>query len=203
MFLGPFKDILPPSVLAGLLAWGAANYVLIAPTIGGRIVHADHMAACVANVQALAVQGREQELASIGAPNIDYQAEFGLRQAEGILNSPLMGWAVDASQGMVDAIGIDMQGSLAAARQQYDAGKRAAHAAYDAAQERIHSMSAARIASADDLCGCIAQTAIEQTRTDWAIFTGTLMVYIPEPVDAFEIKMAAVARSGACEGAPQ
>lgn len=199
MFFGPFKDVLPSSVLAGLLVWGGANYVLIGPTIGERIVRADHLAACSANVQALAEQSRDQELASLSLPDIDYQAEHALRQAEGLLNSPFVGWARGASQGMTDAFGLDLNGGIAAARQQYEAGKRAAGAAYEAANEKIRAMTAVRIASADDLCSCIAQSAIEETRTDWAIFTGTLMFYTPAPVDAFEVKMGAVARSGACE----
>ncbi|MET3662869.1 hypothetical protein [Aquamicrobium ahrensii] len=199
MFFGPFKDIVPPSVLAGLLVWSGVNYLLIGPTIGGRIVLADYLPACTANVQAMAEQARDQELASLSLPSIDYQAEHALRQAEGLLNSPFMGWAAGASQGMADAFGLDVHGSLGAARQQYEAGKRAAGAAYETAQERIRSATAARLASADDLCACIAQTAIEESRTDWAIFTGTLMFYTPAPVDAFEVKMGAVARSGTCE----
>lgn len=200
MFFGPFKDVLPPAVIAGLLVWGGGNYVAIAPTIGGRIVAADYLPACSANVQALAEQTRDQELASLSLPSIDYQADYALRQAEGLLNSPLMDWARGASQGVGDLLGLDMHGSIAAARHQYEAGQRAAGAAYQSAQERILNATTARIRSADDLCACIGQTAIEETRTDWSIFTGTLMFYKPAVIDAFEVKIGAVARSGVCEG---
>jgi len=197
--LSIFTDTLPKSVLAGALVWAGANYALIGPAIGERIVQADYLAACTANIHALAEQARDHDMASLPPPNIDYQADHALRQAEGLLNSPFMGGAAGASQGMGDMFGLDMQGSIAAARQQYEASRRAAGAAYEAAHERIRSMTAARIASADDLCACIGQAAVEDSRADWAIFTGTLTLYTPAPVEAFEVRMGAIARSGACE----
>ena len=49
-------DVVPRALLAGGLAWGAVNYVLIGPKLAERVAAADHMPACTANVAALAAR---------------------------------------------------------------------------------------------------------------------------------------------------
>lgn len=199
-FFGLFKDVFPSAMLAGLLVWAGANFFFIGGKIGARVVRADYLVACTANIKELAEQARGEKLAAIPEPSIDLMQEFALRQAEGILNSPFMDWARGASQGAADIFGLDVGGAAAAARQQIEAGQRAAGRAQRAAQEAVRKQTAARIASADELCSCIGETAIAETRTDWAIYTGTLTLYTPPPIESFSGKMAAVAKSGVCEG---
>lgn len=198
--LSLFTDTLPKPMLAGAFIWAGTHYFVLGPAMGERIVRADYVPACTANVQALAEQAREQRLASLPLPQVDHQAESALRFTETMLSGPLGQWAIGASQGMDQLFGLDVPGSVSQARHQYEAAKRAAAEAYEAARERVKAASAQQIASAGDLCGCIAQAAIEQTRTDWALFTGTLALYTPAPVESFGITMGAVARAGTCEG---
>jgi len=203
-FFGPFQTVIPPAMLASALVWGGANYFLIGPKIGERVVRADYLASCSADVKALAGAARDKKMAAIPLPSIDPMQEFARRQTEGILNSPFMKWAEGASRSsgrsLGDIFGLDLGGAAAAAREQFEANQRAAGKAFRDAQAAVRKQTEARIASADDLCACIGQTAIEETRTEWAIFTGTLTLYTPAPIESFKGAMAAVAKSGVCEG---
>ena len=40
---------------------------------------------------------------------------------------------------------------------------------------------------------------IEQTRTDWALFTGSLTLYVPATVSGFDREIGTVLKAGACQ----
>ncbi len=99
---------------------------------------------------------------------------------------------------MADIFGIDQAAN--AALEQMDHAKRTARRAYDAARVRIKAETDAQVAGAGDVCACVADAAIAQTRTDWAIYAGTLTLYEPAPVANFSQTMAKVHGAGACAG---
>ncbi len=48
------------------------------------------------------------------------------------------------------------------------------------------------------MCGCVADAAIADTRTDWAIYSGTLTFITPASVKAFDQRMGQAFNAGAC-----
>ena len=199
MLISLFKDVAPPVVLAGGIVWAGANYLLIAPKIAERVVAADHLDQCRADQESLIAQAGKDAVAGLELPSIDPAQELALRQVEGLMNSPLMGWARGASQGMDRMLGIDIDGTLAAAREQVEEARRAGQQAFDRAKKRLEEKTKAQLASAGDLCTCAAGEAIEQTRTDWALFTGSLTLYVPATVSGFDREIGTVLKAGACQ----
>lgn len=198
-FLGPFGDVLPRALLAAIGIWAAANYFVIGPELGSRVARADHVPACEANFRDMVRDAAREKHASIPLPTLDPMQEYAIRQGEQLLNSPLMQWAQGASRGMGEAIGIDVQGGFDAARRTYAANKRAAEEAYRLAKEEVRAWGERQAAAAGDVCGCLAEMAVNQTRADWAMFSGSLTLIEPEPVVSLPRLMAQLQRDGACK----
>ena len=176
-FLGPFGDVLPRALLAAIGIWAAANYFVIGPELGSRVARADHVPACEANFRDMVRDAAREKHASIPLPTLDPMQEYAIRQA----------------------IGIDVQGGFDAARRTYAANKRAAEEAYRLAKEEVRAWGERQAAAAGDVCGCLAEMAVNQTRADWAMFSGSLTLIEPEPVVSLPRLMAQLQRDGACK----
>lgn len=199
MLSSPFPvDILPKAFVAAGLVYGVAHYGLIGVKIGERVVAADHIPVCRADLVELAQKAGEQKRAAIPLPTIDPMQEYAIRQAEQIYNSPFMIWAQGASQGLADGLGLNPRGAADALRETYQANKRAAQDAHRIAQEKVRAWTAAQVDAAGDTCACLGQKAIEANRTDWALYTGSLTLYQPAAIASFEQQMANVLESGTC-----
>lgn len=57
--------------------------------------------------------------------------------------------------------------------------------AYSRTVDQIKAATAVRIGSAGDLCGCLADSALSETRNDWTIFTSTLGIVRPATIQNF------------------
>lgn len=198
-FLGPFGEVLPRALLAAILCWAAANYFVIGPGLGARVALADHVPVCEANFKDMAVAVGEEKLASIPMPTIDPMRDYAIRQSQQFLGSPLMQWAQGASRGMADAFGIDVQGGVNAARQTYEANKRAADEAVRRAKDQVRDWTAQQINAAASVCSCLADMAIGESRSEWAMYSGSLTLIEPEPVKTLARRMAQLQRDGACK----
>jgi len=82
-----------------------------------------------------------------------------------------------------------------------DRGKQAAKDAYRNSLERLQAETATNLARSASVCGCLADAAISETRTEWAIFTGTVGLVRPSPITAFGRKMTDLHDAGRCSPA--
>lgn len=195
-----FSDIAPKALLAAVAVWAGANYIVIGPDVASRVVRADYLPICEGNFKAMVAAAGEERERSLAVPSLDAAQEFALSQLDAFQNNPMMGQLRGASGPLGTMIG-DMLGidrATAFARQQYEDGKRAARAAYNAAQERIRQETATTLGKAGNVCGCVADAAIADTLTDWAIYSGTLTFIKPASIKAFDQRMRQVFNAGAC-----
>ncbi|MCR5858268.1 hypothetical protein [Mesorhizobium sp. J428] len=197
--LKDIADIAPKALVVSIIAWGGANYFIIGPEIASRVVRADHVPLCEGNFKNLVAKAADEQAASIPLPQIDAAQEFAADQARRMLNSPFMNDLRGMSQGMGDYFGFDgtVQQTFALIEQQ----KRAAREAYERSLAQLKDKTASDLARAGDVCGCVADQAIGETRTDWAIFSGTLSVIRPTSLKLFDQKMVRVHASGGCTAA--
>ncbi|TAA53901.1 hypothetical protein [Shinella sp. JR1-6] len=190
-----FSDIAPKALLASLTVWAGANYVVIGPEVASRVARADYLPICEGNFKAMVAAAGEERASQVRMPKLDAMQEFAIGQARELYNSEWMD-NLRAMSGGKDLFGFD-KGARLALRQIEDA-KRAAKAAYETAQARIKAETATTLGKAGDMCGCVADAAIADTRTDWAIYSGTLTFITPAGVKAFDQRMGQAFNAGAC-----
>ena len=70
--------------------------------------------------------------------------------------------------------------------------------AYRRAIDTIDAETASRLGTAGDHCGCVADTAIAETRTEWAIYAGSLGVIRQDRIRDFDAVMARTSGHGDC-----
>lgn len=199
MPFGPLPiDIFPKALVAAGVVWGAANYFVVGPTLASRIVRADYLPACETNFREMTAKAGEARQKSLTLPSIDPAQEFAAEQAQRVLDSPAMEQLRILSGGLAESFGLDMAGAAREAMRQVEASKRAAQKSDDDALATIKAETASSLASAGSVCGCIGDAAIEEARTEWAIFSGTLSMVRLAPLDRFDEKMAEVHGSGVC-----
>ena len=197
--LKEFSDIAPKALLAGIAVWGIINYAVIGPEVAARVVKADLIPACETNIKALIAKASEAKLNAVKKPALNANDEFAMRRLDALRSNPLMNQLRTMGGGRSGLGGIfDLNGMADAASEQYHAARQAATDAYRNALEAVKRETATELGKAGDLCGCLADAAISDTRTDWAIFSGTLGLVKPAPLKTFDAKMADKHRAGAC-----
>lgn len=192
-------DTLPKPVLAGLTVWAGVSYFVTGPEAGTRISRADFVPACASRFKDVAMQAGEERLRSLPMPSFDPMQELAIAQARRLQNNPFMDQLRIMSGGRGDIFGLGETAN--AALRQIEQTRRAAERAYDASLEKIRQETAGRVARADDVCSCVADMAVSQTRLDWAIYAGSLTLIAPQPVKAFDEQMARVYSAGSCTAA--
>ena len=190
-----FSDIAPKALLASVAVWAGANYVVIGPEVAVRVARADYLPVCEGNFKAMVAAAGEERASQVRMPKLDAMQELAIEQARNLYNSEWMDQLRIMSGGK-DPFGIDKGASLVL--QEIEDSKRAAKAAYEAAQARIKQETATTLGKAGDTCGCIADVAIGETKTDWAIYSGTLTFITPAGVKAFDQRMGQAFNAGAC-----
>ena len=190
-----FSDIAPKALLASLTVWAGVNYVVIGPEVASRVARADFVPVCEGNFKAMVAAAGEERASQVRMPKLDAVQEHLLGQARDLYNSEWMDQLRIMSGGR-DWFGLDRGAGIAL--EQIEETKRAAKAAYEAAQERIKQETATTLGKAGDVCGCVADAAIAETRTDWAIYSGTLTFITPASVKAFDQRMGQAFNAGAC-----
>lgn len=194
--LSILTDTLPKPVLAGAALWAGVSYFATGPEFAARIARADYMPACTANIHAAARQAGEQRARAVPMPGLDPMDEYAAAQVRRLQNNPLMDHLRAMSGGRGDLFGINDAAN--AALERLEQARRQAKEAYESSLARIRQETATHLARAGDVCGCIADAAIAETRTEWAIYAGTLTLIEPRPIEAFDEKMAQVQGAGAC-----
>lgn len=196
--LKDLSDIAPKAVAAGALLWAGANYLLIGPEVATRVARADHIPACEADIKTLIAKAGETRLSEVPLPVFDPAREMAMEQLQAFQNNPMMN-QLRAMSGQLGGA-FNMDGAANSAMRQYRQAKQAAKDAYQRTLEKVKQETATELGKAGDVCGCLADAAISDTRTEWAIFSGTLGLIKPAPLKAIDAKMADAHRAGACTG---
>lgn len=197
--LSILTDTLPKPVLAGAALWAGVSYFLVGPEAATRIARADFVPVCEANIKTLTMQAGDARLRALPKPSLNPMQEHAADTVRRLQNNPFMNQLRMMGGGMGDLFGID--GAANAALAQMEQARRTAKAAYDQARARIKAETAGALAKAGDVCSCMADAAIAQTRTDWAIYAGTITLFQPAALKNFGQAMAQAHGAGGCDAA--
>jgi hypothetical protein len=189
-------DVLPKSALAAILLWAIAHYFLVGPEIAARVVAADHLPVCESGFKDIALAAAEQRARALEIPGLDPAKEIALEQLQAFQNNPMMRELRQMSGELGDIFGLDQTAN--AAIRQYEKAKERAKRLYEEELGRIKAETASRLGEAGSVCGCVADTTISETRSDWAIYSGTLGLIRTAPIEGFDQRMRLAMRSGAC-----
>jgi hypothetical protein len=196
--LGLLRDVAPRALLAGAALWGGANYLFVGPGIGARIVNVDHLPVCERNHEAMILAAAKDRAADLPSPSGDPVKEMATDLLRQTMDSPLMK-SMEVMSGELNGIfPIGKLTDIAIAKEEQAA--KAAKEAYDRSVERLKRETATSLANSGTVCGCVADAAIEATRTEWAIWTGTLTLVRPAPIQNFDQRMGEAHASGRCNG---
>jgi hypothetical protein len=191
-----FTDVLPKHVLAALLLWGIAHYFLIGPELAARVVRADYQPICESDFKKIALAAGDDRVRALELPGLDPAKEMALEQLRAFQTNPMMRQLRQMSGELGDVFGVDAAAN--AAIRQYEKAKARAERLYEEQLARLTTESASRLGEAGSVCGCVADATIDETRRDWAVFSGTLGLIRTMPLEAFDQRMAQVMRAGAC-----
>ena len=186
MLLNQLAEIAPTGVVIAAVAWGALSYVVTGPELAARISNADYVQDCKANLATSIAESFEQELQTAGRPSAEEQQsaavapyidqmyqQYGDQMA-----------ALDALTGGAYSVGLEVTRKAASDAQQL---REQASAALVAQRENA-------VATAPDQCSCQVVATLAETKTDWAIFAGTLGFVEQDGVSNFSSMMRTHAR---------
>lgn len=188
MFTFP-AEILPKSAAFGGVLWASFSFFVLGPEVAARVAQVDHLPVCSANYTRLVRVAAEEELQSLPAP--DAEAGMALDSVEILMDNPLMG-----ELGKLGGFGDMISGSVRQAREQ----QRAAQEKYERAKAEIEANTRRKLGNSNGFCGCVADAAIDKSRTDWALFAGSLGVFSSSKVENFGEAMTNPENVGACMG---
>lgn len=187
-------EVLPRAALATLLLHGGVSYLVVGPTLATRIVSVDFVPACERNHQRATLAAVEDQRRRIAAPSFDPPKEIAAELLRSFRNSAIL-------RGL-DPLGGGLLGKSAdALLGQQERVTQAAREAYDNSVERLKRETATRLASAGTLCSCVADAAIAETRTEWAVYAGTISLVRLQPLQDFSRRMEQIQASGQCSTA--
>ncbi len=189
-------NVAPKEVLAAAFAWGLTHYFLIGPEIATRVVAVDHLPICESGFTDNVLAEAEQRVGALELPGLDPAKEIALEQLRTLQTNPMMRELRQMSGGLSDVFGFDQAAN--AAIRQYEKAKAKAARLYEEELARLKAETASRLGEAGSVCGCVADAAIAETRSDWAIYSGTLGLMRTAPIEAFDQRMALALRAGGC-----
>jgi hypothetical protein len=189
-------ELLPRAALCFALLYGGASYLVVGPGIAARVVAVDYLPACERNHGAATLAAAEDRRRRIAPPALDPSKEMASRLLRGFRDSPLMR--------ELEPLGGGLLGETAGAViDRYEGAQAAVRDAYDRSLESIERETATRLAAAGTVCGCVADLAIADTRTEWAIYSGTFSLIRPAPLQDFSQRMEHIQASGQCSSAKE
>lgn len=167
MFDIPF-DILPKAAVPAVMATSLFAYFVAGPEIGSRIARADYLPACQGEVAAMIAAGAGERSSTLDAPAADDGKADAADQLRALLASPVYETMRQnpITRPVVEALKAKLRG--------FEGARDAARKAKEAARRQVDAWTATNLARTGSVCGCMADRAIAEARTDWAIFAGTL-----------------------------
>ena len=188
------SELVPASVALSALLWSGVSYFATGPEIASRTVRADHLPTCEAGYEDAVTREADRRRAAVPVPAIDPMQEGALDELRRFQGSPL-------GQSMRDHPLEQLFGfgrSFDLVERQFQEQRVRAEQAYRRAMERIEAEKATRLGAAGDHCGCIADSAIAETRTEWAIYAGSLGLLRQDRIRDFDAVMARTSARGDC-----
>jgi hypothetical protein len=174
-----FTDFVPKEVAFSLIAYAAFSYFVSGETMASRVAMADHVPGCQANIAEEIRRATQAEIAALSTPG---ERAANTNEANAFLGM-LRGHEV------YEGLDILTGGSFTYLEGEIARQRRAAQQSYERAQAELRANAQARIDAAPDMCGCMARSAYEATRTEWAVFTGSLGIISPESVNSYGDEM--------------
>lgn len=193
--LKDFTDIAPKAALAAALLWSGSHYLLIGPDVAARVVRADYLPQCEDQYQVMVARAGEARASAVPLPQENTQQDMAAAQLGVLWSSPFM-QELQALGGGGDMLGLGAMTDIAVG--QFQAQKQAARDAYDAAIAQVHAQTATDMARSGTVCGCIADAAIGEARTEWAVYSGSLGLFQPAPVREFDQRMMQAFETASC-----
>ncbi|MFG1342225.1 hypothetical protein [Xanthobacter autotrophicus] len=194
--LKDMAELAPRSLVIGAIGWALFAHFILGPEIAVRVARADFVPACAASMRDTMV--REAEAAARPAPEEagDGARRAALEQLRRLRASPFMQDVARSGAGSLFGLGGMIEGTLAEAERE----ARAAARIRDAARDLLRRKTADALDAAHSRCGCLADTVIRSSSTEWAIFAGSLGLVTPDVVSDLGRRMAERQRAGTCAG---
>ena len=187
-------ETIPAGVVVAFAGWAGLSY-LLGGEIGSRILLVDHAPICEANFGNWIAEAAEKKVAAIRTPQIDPSADIAAARLKQITNSPMFESLRES--GLDALIGIGAQTDLVL--DIHAAAKEQAASAYRRAIEAIEAETVIQVGKSGRVCECIASDLLGKTRTEWAVFTGTVGVVRPSRISDAALK-ARMGEIGICAG---
>lgn len=186
MLTNQLTEIAPAGALLAAVAWGAISYAVTGPELASRIAQADYFEGCQQSLSASFSENFNAPIAETQElTDLERRAQETRRYVGTLRNQYGAQWEVfDRLSG----------GQLSRASQMADEAERRARDARNRARRALEQRRDAAIDSAPNQCACQVTAALNDSRTDWAIFAGTFGVIEQDGVASFPALMRSNAR---------
>ena len=186
MLFNQLVEIAPAGAVVAAVAWGGLSYTITGPELAYRTANADYIEDCKENLATNIAATFDKHIAAASSPT---KTEQQSAAAAPMINQ-MFGQYGD-QMAFLDmltggAYSQTMQITQDAARQAREAREQAAAA--------IKRQRDTAIATAPDQCSCQIAAALNETRSDWAIYAGTFGLLKNDGVTNFASAMRANAR---------
>lgn len=190
--LDKLSEIAPKALVVSGLALGVLSYTVTGPELASRIVRADHLPKCEAGYSEEVKRLAEAEIQKLVLPVPDARKEAAVRQLRELQSIPFLKFMERHPMAGV------YTGQVDTAMEQYEREKQKAVELYKESVARIRSATATHLGRAGNFCGCLGDAAIEETRTEWAIFAGTFGLIRPAKIADVDVLLARQRAKGLC-----
>ena len=188
------SELVPASVALSAVLWGGVSYFATGPEIASRIALADHVPACETGYEDAVSREADRQRASLPVPAVDPLQEGAMQEFRRFQGGPL-GRSMRENP-LEQLFGFGRAFDLV--DRQFREQSVRAEEAYRRAIDSIDAEMATRLGAAGDHCGCLADAAIADTRTEWALYAGSLGLLRQDRIRDFDAVMARTSAGGDC-----
>jgi len=187
-------EVVPAPAALAIIAWAGLSYFATGPEIAVRIARAEHLPVCEMSFRDRVAADAARDRDAVPPPMSDGAQVQALESLRRLQDSPMMRPLRDS--GLDSLMGLGAQADILA--RQIEERRRQAEAARATAIARIEAAATTRMGRASDHCGCVADAAIAETRTEWALYAGSLGFIRQNPIRAFDGLMDRLSATGVC-----
>lgn len=188
------SELAPRAIIFGALIWGSLSYFVAGPEIASRVAETDFLPACQVTVGKRVERAMAEQAVAVTGSRPSGAADAYMRRLEAMRDSPIMQDA--QTQQMMAVLGLDTM--VDAGVEEYNARKEQAEAAYKASVAELEDAASTSLARTNGACGCAADFAIAETRTEWAVYVGTVGLIRPKRLDQFDAIIGQAVDRGEC-----
>lgn len=188
-FLSFPTEVLPKALVSSVAVYGLFSWGVAGPEVGARVAEFDHGPACKAHYSELVQKAAEAEKQSLPQPSSE--TDMGIDYLGGLMNNEMV-----QALGQLGGFGGVMNNAMAQAQ----AKQRALREQYERRVAEIDAATRRKLANSHGFCGCVADAAIDESRQDWAIFTGSFGTITPSKVENFGTAMTNPDNLAKCAG---